>query len=130
MFDLTKDPKGFVRLSISGQISDAEMREGIEAFLNCLSDGAKTNFLYTISDFEFPALSAIAVEFGYFPRLLSALPRIGKVALVADAAWLRGAAEIEGFLIPGLTIETFTPDQGAQAEAWLMGGDAPDRTAV
>ncbi|MDD9979050.1 MAG: STAS/SEC14 domain-containing protein [Boseongicola sp.] len=130
MFDLEKDPKGFVRLTISGQIDEAEMRSGLDAFLNILSDDGKTDFLYTISDFAMPELSAIAVEFGYIPRLLSSIPKIGRVAVIADAAWLRQAAEIEGLLLPGMTIESFSPGHEADAEAWLMGGEGPDRTAV
>ena len=120
MFDLTKDDKGFYRLTISGQIDEDAMRAGLDAFLASVDGPGKSDYLYEISDFEFPSLQAIAVEFGYIPRLFAALPRIGKVALVADQQWLRKAAEIEGMVIPGLTIETFEPGDEAKAEAWLL----------
>ncbi len=123
MFELRNDPKGFIHLTIGGKVDDDEMREGLEAFLASLKADGKTDFLYTINGFEFPALSAIAIEFGYIPRLFAALPKIGKVAVVAEAGWLRGAAEVEGFLIPGMTIETFTPAQTDEAEAWLLSSD-------
>lgn len=97
------------------------MRKGLEAFLACLEDGKKTDFLYTISDFEMPSLQAIGVEFTYIPMLLASLRKIGKVALISDQAWLRKAAEVEGKLIPGLTIESFQPSERWQAEAWLLG---------
>ena len=119
MFELTQDPKGFVHLKIGGKIDEAEMKSGLEAFLAVVEAADKTDFLYTITDFEFPALQAIAVEFGYLPRLFSSLPKIGKVALVAEKSWLRKAAEIESMVIPGLTIQTFTPDTKADAESWL-----------
>lgn len=121
MFDITEDPKGFMHLTISGPISSEEMRDGLEAFLGCLKDGEKTDFLYTISDFEMPSLKAIGVEFTYIPMLMASLRKIGRVALVADQAWLRTAAEVEGKLIPGLTIESFKPAERRQAEAWLTG---------
>ncbi|MEL7150129.1 MAG: STAS/SEC14 domain-containing protein [Pseudomonadota bacterium] len=121
MFDITKDPKGYVHLTISGPIDSDEMRKGLEAFLACLEDGKKTDFLYTISDFEMPSLQAIGVEFTYIPMLLASLRKIGKVALISDQAWLRKAAEVEGKLIPGLTIESFQPSERWQAEAWLLG---------
>ena len=63
MFNITKDPKGYVHLTISGPIDSDEMRNGLEAFLACLEDDKKTDFLYTISDFEMPSLQAIGVEF-------------------------------------------------------------------
>ena len=121
MFELKRDPKGFVRLSIGGEIDENQMRRGLDDFLASLAPEGKTDFLYTIANFEFPSIAAIAVEFGYVPRLFAALPRIGRIALVADEAWLRKAAEIEGHLIPGLTIRTFTPDMADAAEDWLTG---------
>ena len=121
MFDLKKDPKGFTRLTIGGKIDENEMRTGLDAFLAAVEAADKTDFLYLIEDFEFPSLQAIAVEFGYVPRLIGALSKIGKVAVLAEADWLRKAAEIEGMVIPGLTIETFPPSQEDAAIAWLTG---------
>ena len=111
MFDITKDPAGFTRLTISGRIDADEMRAGLDAFLEAIDDGEQTPFLYTIKDFEFPPLNAIAVEFGYLPRLMTCLSKIGRVALIADQQWLRTAAEVEGKLIPGLTIKSYEPGE-------------------
>lgn len=119
MFDITCDAKGFVRLDIGGKIDEDEMKEGLESFLSIVDAAAKTDFLYTIGNFEVPALQAIAVEMGYLPRLFGSISKIGKVAVVADQGWLRKAADIEGMVIPGLTIKTFEPDQTAEAENWL-----------
>ncbi|MBT8414401.1 MAG: STAS/SEC14 domain-containing protein [Boseongicola sp.] len=119
MFTLDCDAGGFVRLTIGGKIDEAQMKDGLEEFLKIVEAADKTDFLYTIENFEFPALQAIAVEMGYIPRLISSLPKIGKVAVVADQAWLRKAADIEGMLIPGLTIQTFPPDGEDDAKAWL-----------
>ncbi|MEO0915639.1 MAG: STAS/SEC14 domain-containing protein [Pseudomonadota bacterium] len=121
MFDISKDPKGYVHLTISGPIGSEDMRAGLDAFLSCLEEGRQTDFLYTITDFEMPSLQAIGVEFTYLPQLLASIRKIGKVAVVSDQAWLRTAAEVEGKLIPGLTIESFEPSERAEAEAWLLG---------
>lgn len=121
MFDIQKDPKGFVHLTISGAINADEMKAGLEAFLSSLQDGKRTDFLYTITDFELPSLSAIGVEFGYIPKLFASIRKIGKVAVISDQAWLRTAAEVEGKLIPGLTIEAFTPRERETAVGWLLG---------
>ncbi|MCG6883408.1 MAG: STAS/SEC14 domain-containing protein [Silicimonas sp.] len=124
MFKISNDPQGFKRLSISGRIEAEEMRAGLDAFLDSLEDGKRTPFLYTITDFEFPPMAAIAVEFGYFPQLLTSLSKIGRVAVVADQSWLRTAAEVEGALIPGLEIRAFEPGQEKAAEAWLLTDDS------
>lgn len=119
MFDLNCDEGGFVRLTIGGKITEAEMKTGLEEFLSIVEAAVKTDFLYTIESFEFPELQALAVEMGFIPRLFAALPKIGKVAVVADQAWLRTVANIEGMMIPGLTIETFAPEDADKARDWL-----------
>ena len=121
MFEISDDPKGFKRLTVSGRIDAEQMRAGLDAFLGALEDGRQTPFLYTITDFEFPSLDAIAVEFGYLPQLITSLTRVGRVALVADQEWLRTAAEVEGKLIPGLEIRSFEPGREADAEDWVLG---------
>ncbi len=120
MFDIKPDPKGYVHLTISGRIEPEEMQAGLEAFLGVLEDGKKTDFLYTITEFEFPPMTAIGVEFSYIPLLLKSLSKIGKVAVIADQAWLRTAAEVEGKLIPGLTIQSYEPGEREAAEKWLL----------
>ena len=40
-------------------------------------------------------------------------------AVLADKTWLKKISEIEGILIPGLTIKTFSRGQKEEAEAWL-----------
>lgn len=120
MFSLKDDPNGFVRLTISGRIDADEMRAGLDAFLDRVGTTGKTDFLYVITDFRFPDLAALGVEFGYIPRLFRTLKNIGKVAVVSDAAWLRTTAEAEGKLIPGLTIRAFAMSDEDAAVAWLL----------
>lgn len=119
MFDITSDERGFVRLTISGKITEDEMKRGLEEFLAIVETADKTDFLYTIEAFEFPELQAIAVEFGYLPRLFASISKIGKVAVVADQAWLRKVADVEGMMIPGLTMKTFNHEEMDSAKAWL-----------
>ena len=119
MFEITEDPRGFRRLKVSGRIGEDEMRAGLDAFLASLPEAGKADFLYTITDFEFPGLQALAVEFGYLPRLMGALPRIGRIAVVSDAEWIRKWADFEGAMIPMLEIRAFPPEAAADAERWL-----------
>ncbi len=123
MFKIEDDPQGFKRLTISGRIDSEDMQAGLDAFLGALEDGKHTHFLYSITDFELPPLDAIAVEFRYLPQLLTSMSKIGRVAVVADQAWLRTAAEVEGALIPGLDIRTFEPGQEDAATSWLVAED-------
>lgn len=51
--------------------------------------------------------------------LFGKLGRFGRVAVVADQAWIRAATKLESALLPFISYRTFTPDQRDQAFAWV-----------
>ena len=56
--------------------------------------------------------------------LLGKLNRFGRVAVVADQAWIRGATRIESAMLPFIRYEVFEPEDRDRALAWVTGGDA------
>jgi hypothetical protein len=56
--------------------------------------------------------------------LFGKLERFGRVAIVADQAWVRLGAQIESALLPDISYRTFTPDRSAEALAWVRGSIA------
>ena len=75
--------------------------------------------LYRIGDFDLPTLGAVGVELSRLPQLLRFIRRFDRCAVIAGKEWLRKASEVEGALIPGLTIKAFDLHQEAEALAWL-----------
>ncbi|KIH77507.1 SpoIIAA-like [Geoalkalibacter ferrihydriticus] len=75
--------------------------------------------LYRIGDFDMPTLGAIGVELSRLPQLFRFIRKFDRAAVVAGKQWVRKISEMEGALIPGLTIKAFSSDEEAQAEAWL-----------
>lgn len=53
--------------------------------------------------------------------LFGKLDRFGRVAVVADQAWVRNSARVESALLPGVRYRIFTPDQRDEAFAWVVG---------
>ena len=119
MFSVSKKSDSRVDIAISGKL-DAKAMEAalseLEVQTENMTDG---RMLYTISEIELPTFGALRVEFTHMPKLFSLIYNVKKCAVVADAAWARAAASVEGALVPGMKIKTFTPDQLDQAEAWL-----------
>ena len=54
-------------------------------------------------------------------RHLASKLLIGRVAVVADQAWIRAATRIESVILPFISYRTFTPDQRQEAFAWVAG---------
>lgn len=53
--------------------------------------------------------------------LFGKLGRFGRVAVVADQAWIRAGTRIESALLPGINYRTFTPEQRDEAFDWVTG---------
>lgn len=58
--------------------------------------------------------------------LFRQLRRFGRVAVVADQAWVRLATRLEGALLPHISYRTFTPDLRDAALAWVETGADPE----
>lgn len=123
MLSVTKDPKGFGLVTVNGRIDANDMRKGLDDFMALLPEDGQVPFLYDIREFAFPDMEAIVEKLRDLPSLFGAIGKINKIAMVADPAWLRTIAEIEGALVPGLSIRSFEPDKRDEAEAWLLSGD-------
>lgn len=56
--------------------------------------------------------------------LFGKLDRFGRVAVVADQAWIRAATRIESAMLPSISYEVFEPQDRDRAFAWVTGADA------
>lgn len=53
--------------------------------------------------------------------LFGKLARFGRVAVVADQAWVRLGTRLESALLPGISYRTYLPEERDEALAWAMG---------
>lgn len=119
MYSITKSGPNRVDIEFSGGIDANMMTAILDELITKSEDLDHGGMLYVIKDFEMPTLGALAVELSKLPSLLGLISKFDKCAVVSDAGWIRAAADIEGVLIPGLTIKTFLPEEKAAAELWL-----------
>jgi hypothetical protein len=119
MLTITKPSSGRIEIVLKGQIDADAMRQGLDDLIEKSEGILHGAMLYRIEDFAMPTFGAFGVEFSRLPKLFGLLGKFDRCAVLSDAAWLRRAAEIEGALIPGLTIKSFAPGESDAAEAWL-----------
>jgi hypothetical protein len=61
---------------------------------------------------------------GYMARampLLTKLNRFGRVAVVADQAWVRLGTRVESMMLPFISYRVFEPEERDDALAWVEG---------
>ncbi|KJZ21256.1 STAS/SEC14 domain-containing protein [Loktanella sp. S4079] len=123
MIKITVPTPNRIDLVLNGAIDADTMRMALDDFIakaEGISDG---RMLYTVQNFALPTLGAFGVELSKLPKLLRAVGKFDRCALLSDAGWLRTAAEVEGALIPGLKIKSFELAEVDAAEAWLAASD-------
>jgi len=53
--------------------------------------------------------------------LLGKLNRFGRVAVVADQAWVRAGSRLESALLPNISYRVCLPEERDEALAWVRG---------
>ena len=67
-------------------------------------------------------IGGLASHVGRAMPMFGRLGQFGRVAVVADQAWLRGLTRVESALLPFVSYRVFEPEGSAEALAWVTGG--------
>jgi hypothetical protein len=119
MFQVTRKGPSRIDIEFSGSLDSDEMKVALEDLINTAKDIEHGRVLYRIRDMGFPTLGAVGVELSRLPELFRLMKNFDRAAVLADKEWIKIGSEIEGALIPGITIKAFDPDEEEEAEAWL-----------
>lgn len=119
MFNITRPAANRLDIEFGGRIDSARMRALLDELVRASAGIEHGRMLYRVRDFEWPTPGAIGVELTRMPELFGLAGRFERIALLADAKWIRALGRFEGALIPNLEIRAFALDDEADAEAWL-----------
>ncbi|KLJ00392.1 STAS/SEC14 domain-containing protein [Luteimonas sp. FCS-9] len=119
MFNVIRVAPDRVDVEIGGRFDREAMAGLIDAFVEAADGIEGGTMLYRVRDVDLPTFGAVAVEFSRLPALLRAVRRFDRIAVIADALWIRSLAELEGLLMPGVEVRGFTPECAGDGQAWL-----------
>lgn len=108
-----------IDIALTGKINSKAMKIALDEMVQKSEGIEDGRMMYRIGDFDLPTLGAIAVEFSRLPALFALMRQYSRIAVVTEKHWLQNLSEIEGMLIPGLSIKAFDVAQEAEAETWL-----------
>ncbi|AWT10776.1 MAG TPA: STAS/SEC14 domain-containing protein [Pseudomonas sp.] len=122
MFRVTRVAPDRIDVILSGRLDSDAMRAALDDLLFKSEGINHGRMLYRIDEFDLPTLGAVAVELSRLPQLFRFIRRFDRCAVIAGKDWLRRISEVEGLLIPGLTIKAFDLHQESDALTWLEHG--------
>lgn len=119
MFQVMRNGNDRIDVEMSGQLDSSEMRAALDE-LSQKSEGIEHGRLFCRTyGIHLPTLAAMGIEVSRLPKMFTFARRFDRMAVVSDQGWVRKTSEIEGALLPGLSIKAFEPQQVAEAERWL-----------
>ena len=131
MLELLPSPgPDVVAFRVSGTVTKADV-ELAWASLDAALDEAETIGLYAeVVDLGGVTLPGLVEDLARGIQALGEWGRFARYAVVSDKAWLRTLAKVEGTILPGIEIRTYTPDESEAAVAWLTAHTAPQSPAA
>src|SRR5690349_9596790 len=109
-----------VEIVAEGHFSGEDVGPALDRMAQLLDEMPRMDLLVDVRGSPSIALSAIGEELKRLPLLFRMIRQIERVAIVADAQWVRIASRIESALIPGVHYEVYDREEAAHARAWLL----------
>lgn len=121
MLEYLPSPGDVIAMRMSGKISGSDL-DSVMDRVDALLSKADTIHLFIESErIEGIEIARLPSYIARALPLLGKLNRFGRVAVVADQAWVRMATRLESALLPGISYKTYLPEQRDEALAWAMG---------
>lgn len=122
MLEWIEAPDDVLALKMSGRITGEDLDPVMDRLDAAM---AKHDRVHVFVETENITSLEIAALPGYVARafpLFGKLNRFGRVAVVADQAWIRVGTQIESAMLPFISYRTYEPNERAKALAWVTTG--------
>lgn len=126
MLDWIESAGDVLAMAITGTITGADLNAIMDRLDDVMARQSKLHLFV-----ETHAIEGIEIEAfpGHMARawpLFGKLDRFGRVAVVADQAWIRAGTRLESAILPSISYRVFGPEQREAALAWVEGRMAKD----
>lgn len=119
MIGFLDSPGDTIAVKISGKIDGSDLDSIMDRFDQIMAAHDKVHVYVETESISGIELSALAVQMRRAFPLFGKLDRFGRVAVVADQAWVRAGTRLESALLPNISYRTYMPDERDEALAWV-----------
>ena len=121
MFEFIPAPSSVVAVKVAHKLTGADLDAIMDRLDSVMAENDKIHVFVETEAIDGIELSGLANYMGRAVPLFGKLNRFGRVAVVADQAWIRVATRVESAMLPFITYRTYEPGQRAEALAWVTG---------
>ena len=113
-------PDGVIALKVSGKISGSDLDAIMDRLDAVMAAHDKVHVFVETQGIEGIELSGLPSYMKRAMPLFGKLDRFGRVAVVADQAWIRAGTRLESALLPSIRYRVYMPDERDEALAWVI----------
>ena len=122
MLEFIESPDDVIALIISGKVTSADLDACMDRLDRAFEASDKVHVFVETRGIDGIEISALPSYAARAMPLFGKLNRFGRVAVVADQAWIRVGTRIESAVLPFITYRTFEPPEREHALAWVLTG--------
>ena len=123
MVDFIPGPDDAVALRISGKITGSDLDAIMGRLDEVMASNERVHIYVETHSIDGIELTGLPSYMTRAMPLFGKLGRFGRVAVVADQAWVRAGTRLESALLPDISYRTYMPEERDEALAWVLGTD-------
>jgi hypothetical protein len=123
MIEMIPGADDVIALRVSHKLASTELNAIMDRLDAAMATSDKVHVFvetHAVDSIELSGLTAYAKR---AMPLFVKLGRFGRVAVVADQAWIRFATRLESAVLPFISYRTYLPAQRDEALSWVRNGD-------
>ena len=122
MLEFIPSPEDVIALKISGSIKGTDLDPIMDRLDAVMAAHDQVHVFVETQGIQGLELASLPHYFTRAFPLFGKLGRFGRVAVVADQAWIRVGTRIESAMLPFISYRTFEPGERDEALAWVFKG--------
>jgi hypothetical protein len=115
MLEFIKSPGDVLALKYTGTITGKDLESALDKLESLLAKPGKIHFFIEMKGIEGIELTALPHHMNRSFPLFGKLDRFGRVAVVADQAWMRVLTRFESALLPYVSYRVYSPVERQEA---------------
>lgn len=119
--DILDTPDDVLAVSLSDRITGDELDRIMDRLDAVMAHHDKVHVFVQTHSIDGIELKGLGAYMARAMPLLGKLNRFGRVAVVADQAWIRAATRLESAVMPFISYRVFEPQDRDAALAWVSG---------
>jgi hypothetical protein len=121
MHKFIKSPNDVLAVELSGTITGEDLDAIMDRTDEIMAKHDKIHVYCETHGITGLQLSAMPHHMGRAFPLFGKLDRFGRVAVVADQAWMRAGTRLESAMLPNVSYRVYEPEEREEALDWALG---------